>query len=83
MYPAKIQGAGRCDQTAISRIYCPVTTNSGGLKRGPRCDVPNVFLKDLFSGRGVKLWDICLNKIAVIDFWLTKGRSDPPVSMDA
>ena len=65
--------------SAIRNIHM----NQVQMSQKPTCELPNVTLRDLFSREQHKLWNIVRGKIAVIEFWITKGRSDLPVSLDA
>ena len=46
-------------------------------------DVPNVFLKELSTGKRVKLRELVEGKVAVLDFWLTLIGQSTFTSMDA
>ena len=46
-------------------------------------DIPNVFLKELHTGRRVKLRELVEGKVGVLDFWLTQVGQNKFTSMDA
>jgi len=46
-------------------------------------DIPNVFLKELSTGRRVKLRELVEGKVGVLDFWLTLVGQNKFTSMDA